>query len=394
MFRWYQNAAKCYVYLSDVSIGKDSAPSDFLWEPAFRKSRWFTRGWTLQELLAPRSVEFFSREGKRLGNKYSLEQQIHEITGIAVKALHGHLSQFSNDDRRIWAAKRETTIEEDQVYCLLGIFDVYLPLIYGEGKEHASRRLQDEIDRRSGDTQGNSTAQSENAKEILKRLNVSPYRDQKNRNQDRVLGTCGWFVSHPLFREWQESKLSRMLWVSADPGCGKSVLAKYLVDSVLSNTESRTVCYFFFKDDFEDQRSVVTALCCILHQLFIQKRFLLSDAILDQFDIIGEKFTTSFDELWQTLINVAEAENAGEIICLLDAIDECDDQGKSQLAQALCKLYSTTTRNFNLKFLLTSRPYDGIRRGFQPLNIPGLPVIHLSGLMNLSESEPRMSEND
>jgi ankyrin repeat domain-containing protein 50 len=391
MFRWYRNAAKCYVYLSDVFIDKASD-----WEPAFKESRWFTRGWTLQELLAPRSVEFFSQEGERLGNKDSLEEQIHKITGIAVKALQGNLSQFNNDEKRIWAAKRKTTIEEDQVYCLLGIFDVFLPLIYGEGKKHASRRLQDEIDRRSGDTQrrvtsndtpGNSIAQSEKAKEIIKRLNLSPYRDRKNRNPDRVLGTCGWFVSHKLFLDWQESKSSRMLWVSADPGCGKSVLAKYLVDSVISTTESRTVCYFFFKDDFEDQRSVVSAFCCILHQLFIQKRFLLSDKILDQFDIIGEKFTSSFDELWHVLINAAEDENAGEIVCILDAIDECDDQGMSQLAQALCKLYSTTTRNSNLKFLLTSRPYDGIRRGFQPLKIPGLPVIHLSG-----ESEIEMEK--
>lgn len=154
MFRWYQNAAKCYVYLSDVSTGKHSRSSDLLWDPAFRRSRWFTRGWTLQELLAPRSVEFFSRDGKRLGNKDSLEQQIHEITGIPVKALQGHVSHFSFNERRLWAANRETTIEEDQVYCLLGIFNVHLPLIYGEGKQHALRRLQDEIDRRPIDTQG------------------------------------------------------------------------------------------------------------------------------------------------------------------------------------------------------------------------------------------------
>jgi hypothetical protein len=150
MFRWYQDAAKCYVYLSDVS--------DLLLEQAFSNSRWFTRGWTLQELLAPRSVEFFSHDGKRLGDKGSLELQIHDITGIAVEALQGHLSQFSDDERRLWAAKRMTTIEEDQVYCLLGIFNVYLPLIYGEGKAHAFRRLQDEINKRSSVMQGNPSA--------------------------------------------------------------------------------------------------------------------------------------------------------------------------------------------------------------------------------------------
>jgi hypothetical protein len=157
MFRWYRDAAKCYVYLSDVSTGKHSRSSELLWEPAFKRSRWFTRGWTLQELLAPQSVEFFSRDGKRLGNKDSLELQIHKITGIAIKALQGHLYQFSYDERKLWAAKRKTTIEEDQVYCLLGIFDVYLPLIYGEGKAHAFRRLQVEIGRHSStSTQGSS----------------------------------------------------------------------------------------------------------------------------------------------------------------------------------------------------------------------------------------------
>jgi ankyrin repeat protein len=169
-----------------------------------------------------------------------------------------------------------------------------------------------------------------------------------------------------------------MLWVSADPGCGKSVLAKHLVDSVLRTTESTTMCYFFFKDDFEDQRNVVSAICCILHQLFMQKRTLLSDAVLDQFDIDGETFTGSFSDLWQTLINVAKDENAGEIICLLDAFDECEGQGRSPLAQKLCELYGTP-RDFNLKFLLTSRPWGEICQGFQPLKIPRLPMIHLSG---------------
>src|SRR5271155_4413044 len=90
MFRWYREAAKCYVYLSDVSIrGYDENDhfSRFTWESAFRKSRWFTRGWALQELIAPESVEFFSLEGKRLGDKKSLEREVHEITGIAIQAL-------------------------------------------------------------------------------------------------------------------------------------------------------------------------------------------------------------------------------------------------------------------------------------------------------------------
>jgi ankyrin repeat domain-containing protein 50 len=126
--------------------------------------------------------------------------------------------------------------------------------------------------------------------EILNALDKSPYGDRKDRNPDRIEGICEWFVDHELFRDCKESRSSRMLWVSADPGCGKSVLAKYLVDSVLSTTESRTACYFFFKDDLEDQRTVVNALCCILHQLFMQKGILLSEAVLKRFNVDGEKF--------------------------------------------------------------------------------------------------------
>src|ERR1700733_4819322 len=117
MFRWYRDATKCYVYLSDVSTAKrkrSTSLSEFPWESAFRASRWFTRGWTLQELLAPSSVEFFSQEGKRLGDKKTLERQIHEITGIAIPALQGApLSQFGADERLSWVENRETSRKED-----------------------------------------------------------------------------------------------------------------------------------------------------------------------------------------------------------------------------------------------------------------------------------------
>jgi len=149
MFRWYQNASKCYVYLSDVSSGKWKAydqSSEFPWDTTFRLSRWFTRGWTLQELLAPRSVEFFSREHERLGDKRTLERQIHEVTNIAIPALRGNrLSQFGVDERLSWAKNRQTTREEDKAYSMLGIFDIQMPLLYGEGEEKALKRLRREI---------------------------------------------------------------------------------------------------------------------------------------------------------------------------------------------------------------------------------------------------------
>lgn len=146
---------------------------------------------------------------------------------------------------------------------------------------------------------GTDTAPVDTARRVsvLKTLYTSPYRDRKERNPDRVMGTCGWFVAHECFQQWRESPSSSMLLVSADPGCGKSVLAKYLVDSELSTTESRTTCYFFFKDDLEDQRSARSALCCLLHQLFEQKDILLSNKIVERFEASGGHLTSSFIEL-------------------------------------------------------------------------------------------------
>jgi tetratricopeptide (TPR) repeat protein len=147
MFRWYREATQCYVYLSDVPDPKNPATAV---ESAFPTSRWFKRGWTLQELIAPLSVQFFSRTGELLGSKKSREQQIYEITGVALEALRGQpLSQFDIEERLSWAATRDTKVEEDAAYCLLGIFDIHMPLIYGEGQQNALNRLRRKIQKSS-----------------------------------------------------------------------------------------------------------------------------------------------------------------------------------------------------------------------------------------------------
>jgi hypothetical protein len=141
MFRWYQNASRCYVYLTDVSASILTQDSQ-----VFRRSRWFTRAWTLQELLAPISVEFFSVEGEELGDKIALVRELHQITGIPIEALQGRpLAQFSIEERLSWAGSRMTTRDEDSAYSLLGIFDVHMPMLYGEGRVNALKRLQQEI---------------------------------------------------------------------------------------------------------------------------------------------------------------------------------------------------------------------------------------------------------
>jgi hypothetical protein len=141
MFRWYRNADKCYVYLSDVSTGKKLS-----WELAFKQSRWFTRGWTLQELIAPQHVDFFAQDGTRLGSKSNLEITISNITGISLDVLRGRpLADCTIKERLTWADSRTTKREEDRVYSLIGIFDVTMPLVYGEGKRKAFMRFYEEI---------------------------------------------------------------------------------------------------------------------------------------------------------------------------------------------------------------------------------------------------------
>ncbi|KAK0712340.1 hypothetical protein B0T26DRAFT_812897 [Lasiosphaeria miniovina] len=148
MFRWYREAAKCYVYLADVPTREHGANGNGSWELAFRKCRWFTRGWTLQELIAPTIIEFYSKEHERLGDKKSLEEELHAITGIPLKALQGSpLSDFSVPERIAWMDKRDTKYEEDKVYALFGIFDVHIPVIYGEGLQKALKRLRDKINK-------------------------------------------------------------------------------------------------------------------------------------------------------------------------------------------------------------------------------------------------------
>jgi hypothetical protein len=149
MFSWYRRAARCYVYLPDVSVPESHARRgdlDSKREAAFRSSRWFTRGWTLQELLAPMSVDFFSKEGHQFGTKATLQPSISTITGIPIEALQGvDLSSFDVEERLSWAHRRTTKIVEDKVYCLLGIVGVSMPVIYGEGADRALTRLRNEL---------------------------------------------------------------------------------------------------------------------------------------------------------------------------------------------------------------------------------------------------------
>ncbi|PIL32572.1 hypothetical protein GSI_05275 [Ganoderma sinense ZZ0214-1] len=141
MYAWYCIADVCYTYLADVSSSADK------WEEEFRASRWHRRGWTLQELIAPKKLVFLSCDWLVLGSKAALAPLVEDVTGISISVLmfQEPLSAVPVARRMSWAASRETTRAEDRAYSLFGIFDVQLPTIYGEGGERAFVRLQEEI---------------------------------------------------------------------------------------------------------------------------------------------------------------------------------------------------------------------------------------------------------
>ncbi|KAK0657905.1 heterokaryon incompatibility protein-domain-containing protein [Cercophora newfieldiana] len=141
MFNWYQGAKICYAYLADVPSNVDARDLTSL----FASSSWFTRGWTLQELIAPSELVFYSKDWTQIGTKSGLAAELEAITGVDLDALHGEdLAHFSVAKRMSWAAKRCTTRLEDIAYCLMGIFNVNMPMLYGEGNK-AFIRLQEEI---------------------------------------------------------------------------------------------------------------------------------------------------------------------------------------------------------------------------------------------------------
>ncbi|KAG7141443.1 Vegetative incompatibility protein HET-E-1 like [Verticillium longisporum] len=128
MFRWYEQAAVCYVYLADVRAGGRPSAAPLA---EIGASEWFRRGWTLQELLAPKTVEFYDADWQFVGTRTSLQRTISEASSIPGRFLSGesHIRSARVAQRMAWAATRQTTRLEDQVYSLMGLFDVNMPLL-------------------------------------------------------------------------------------------------------------------------------------------------------------------------------------------------------------------------------------------------------------------------
>ena len=229
-----------------------------------------------------------------------------------------------------------------------------------------------------------NTRLQEEALKCLQSLRINnPYENQKNRTPCRSPGTCLWFLDNKQFHTWRASLRSSLLWVSANPGCGKSVLSRSLFEEklVTLDADHATICYFFFKDISPDSRSICKAMSAILHQTFTQKPELVEHA-LPAFAMNGSQLPTSFHVMWDILITVAADPKAGEIVCILDAIDECEEGDEVILIDTIKGYYGDgkggVSQQARLRFLLTSRPYRKIETRFHSL-VRQIPTIHLSG---------------
>lgn len=178
------------------------------------------------------------------------------------------------------------------------------------------------------------------------------YEWYKSRVEKRVQGTCVWAVEHENFQHWLELKSGPLL-ITADPGCGKSVLARYLIDQYLpQRCPTATVCYFFFKDG--DQNTLKQALCALLHQLLGQKPELIKHA-LEEYDRNGDGLIGTTSSLWRVFTDATHDERAGTVIIMLDALDECEPNEFRHLVHNLI-----TAGKSHVRFLLTSRPYGNV----------------------------------
>jgi hypothetical protein len=401
MFRWYRDSARCYVYLSDVSsqasntnLERSVHRSDlqirqwFTWiwiflvvqpilrwhpstirrfftlsdvwspqacESKLQRSRWFTRGWTLQELLAPSVVEFFSREWCKLGDKISLKSEIHEVTAIPYEALEGvPLSCFSVEERLRWRQNRHTKLKEDAAYSLSGIFDVDIAPVYGEGGEEAFRRLHDKIRE-----QGECRRKQE---ECLRDLYATDPRKDKKRIEETKGGLLAdsyrWVLDNTTFQQWQQDTHSRLLWIKGDPGKGKTMLVCGIINELQKATKNATVSHFFCQATDARINGATAVLRGLLYMLVTQQPSLASH-IHTKHDHAGKAMFEDANA-WVVLVEIFEAvlqdASLKMTYLIIDALDECVTD-LPMLLEFVAKQSSVSSR---VKWIVSSRNWPDI----------------------------------
>jgi hypothetical protein len=354
MFRWYRHAARCYVYLSDVSAPtpRDGAP----WDSEFRASEWFTRGWTLQELLAPSVVEFFSREWRRLGDRVSLKTQIHGVTTIPHEVLEGApIFQFSVDERFRWRQNRRTKVIEDAAYSLSGIFDVDMAPIYGEGLEQAFGRLHDKIRDQKEDRL--------KREKCLRDLRVTDPRNDKERIEETKGGLLAdsyrWILDNSAFQQWRQDPHSPLLWVKGDPGKGKTMLLCGIIDELHSALSKTALLAYFFCQATDTRINSATAVLRGLLYMIVSQQPSLVSHVREKHDHAGKALfedANAWIALTEIFVDVLQDPQLSTTYLIVDALDEC----VTDLPKLLDFIAKQSSTSDSVKWIVSSRNWPNI----------------------------------
>ncbi|EMD86695.1 hypothetical protein COCHEDRAFT_1146497 [Bipolaris maydis C5] len=352
MFRWYRNAARCYVYLSDVAgimIYSGEAAESSCDYTAFRRSRWFTRGWTLQELLAPPMVDFFSKDGQKLGSKSSLLSVLCEITRIPEAALQSTpLSDFSVNERISWNEHRITTIPADRAYSLMGILGVSLSPFDGESLAEAMKRVTDEVDKQN---------------KCLQDIRRTDPQDDKKRIEDTKGGLLAdsyrWVLDNPTFQQWQQHLDSRLLWVKGDPGKGKTMLLCGIIDELQDVIPWTALLLYFFCQATDSRINSATAVLRGLLYMLLHRQPSLMSHVSKKYDQAGKGLfedTNAWVVLTEIFTDVLQDVSLGTTYLIIDALDEC----VTDLPKLLSFIAKQSSVSSRVKWIVSSRNWPDI----------------------------------
>ncbi|KZL79415.1 ankyrin repeat protein, partial [Colletotrichum incanum] len=213
---------------------------------------------------------------------------------------------------------------------------------------------------------------SDTEKDCLRTLHATTqdYEGQRLGIDKPVPGTCQWFLRHPKFVDWVQGVSYSLLWVTANPGCGKSVLSSFLVDSLSQESSDSIVCSFFFKAGIDSRHDGNQALCSLLHQLFVAAPDLVQVAMESYSSKDASSFTGDIESLWTILREAVTRLAKRRVICVVDALDECSDGSRNRFIDQLVATFSSQCspgKSAKLKFIVTSRPWPSIESRFQNL---------------------------
>ena len=369
MFEWYRNAEVCLAYLADVKTVGDKS--------GFRRSDWFKRGWTLQELLAPRTVVFLTQTWEVIGNKGglayshaetftgpSLEQEIAEVTKVPERILKNYEASFglSVSEKLRWMEGRRTTREEDMVYALYGIFDISLGANYGERECKAMERLLAAVHQR----ENLAAEQAERYKRLCDWLSPSnPWTNHENARQRHEPETGAWLLCSDQYQAWKSGTFNH-LWVYGNAGCGKTILCSTAIEDIRAHCKDtanagQIVFYFSFSDN--SKQTYENLLRSLVAQIGWKEPGL---SLLRQAYERPDRRILGLDELQKIMLACIASYNT--VFLHVDALDECP-RGDEVQENVLARIKDLLQRAPKIRMLATSRDVPEVRNCMEALKV-------------------------